>query len=70
MTTIHAHRCGTAAVTIIGHIDCTISAVVIRFDRIQYELTYLNNGEFKTVWMNECEFIVRNNEKKIAIGFK
>ena len=46
-----------------------ITAASIRFESVQYELTYFHNGEVKTVWCNEKEFEHQLNCKE-DIGFK
>jgi hypothetical protein len=35
---------------------------------VQYEISYFNSGDQKTVWMNEKEF--ETNVEKRAVGFK
>ena len=49
-------KCVTLVTTVLSNTQGFITAVTIRFDRVVYEITYWNNGEFKTVWMNEGEF--------------
>lgn len=46
-----------------------ITCVSERFGKVQYEITYMDGGEFKTVWMNEYEFKTDAGEKK-KIGYK
>jgi hypothetical protein len=62
-------KCGTKALTKMGHIEGIVTAISIRFNRAQYELSYFHNGEYKTMWMDESEFDVDINEK-VTIGFK
>lgn len=61
--------CGVYVTTNLGEITAIITAVLIRFGRVQYELSYTYNGEYKTMWMDECEFRPNWEEKK-RIGFK
>jgi hypothetical protein len=60
--------CGTPAETVVGNIHGQITGITIRFGDVQYELTYVINGEFKNAWLREPELIV--TEKKNKIGFR
>ena len=60
--------CGTLVKLKIGEIDGMITGINIRWDNIQYEVTYYLNGEIKETWFNEFEFTTENNIKKI--GYK
>lgn len=60
--------CGSPIKTKYGNIEGMITAQSLRFDKIQYEITYFNSGEQKCIWMNENEFIA--NSDKCQIGFK
>jgi hypothetical protein len=60
--------CGTMVKTKYGSIKGMITSQNIRFDRVQYEISYFNAGEHETVWMNENEFEI--DEEKRKLGFK
>jgi hypothetical protein len=60
--------CGIIVKSRYGNIEGMITCQNIRFDKVQYEISYFNNGEQKTVWMNEGEF--ETDIKKQWIGFK
>lgn len=59
--------CGTLVKSKYGNIEGMITCQNIRFDKVQYEVSYFNNGEQKAIWMNENEFTT--DVKKYAIGF-
>ena len=68
---ICAYPCGVLITTKLGKIDGMITCISIRFDKIQYEITYLKDGEEKTSWMNEMQFIPKNVlQSKHPIGYK
>ena len=60
--------CETIVKSKYGNIEGMITCQNIRFDKVQYEISYFNDGEQKTVWMNEGEF--ETDVKKQSIGFK
>lgn len=62
-------KVGTYVITNIGSIDGIITGATIRTNRIQYEISYFFNGEYRNVWLDECEFITKG-KKEIKIGFK
>lgn len=64
---ITCFACGSIVKTKLSKIEGMITCQSIRFDKIQYEISYFLNGEQKTIWMNENEFEV-NIEREI-IGF-
>jgi hypothetical protein len=66
---IEIHKSGTLAELKLGSVPAMITAASIRFENVQYELSYYHNGEMKTTWCNEKEFIVSNSEKQ-KVGFK
>lgn len=68
MEKILIYPCGINVCTRTGSLLGLITCSSIRFDKIQYEITYLNDGKFETVWMNENEF--RSEGEKQYIGFK
>ena len=61
--------CGTLVNTIIGNVEGQITASCIRFDSIEYELSYIYCGEFKTIWVRE-EQLNKIEIVKQKIGFK
>ncbi len=61
--------CGTKARPKSENLEAIVTAVSIRFCRITYELSYFYNGDYKTVWLDECEFDVEK-EQRLRIGFK
>lgn len=63
------HDCGSEVRTKLGNNNGVITAVCIRFQGVQYEITYFFQGEYKVVWMNESEFLVDCGNKS-GIGFK
>lgn len=46
-----------------------ITGIVIRRNYIQYEIGYFNNGDYKSIWLQEFEITVTNGER-VQIGFK
>lgn len=63
--------CGTTVETKIGKHVAIITAACIRFDKVQYELSYFYNGDYKTVWLHRAEFDLRETDQiKSAIGFQ
>lgn len=64
---IEVYKCGTKAT--FSEMACTIVGKEIRFDKVTYQLAYFYQGEYKTVWLHETEFIVGKNETQ-KIGFK
>lgn len=68
MEEISCFPCGTIVITVIGSIKGMITAFIIRFDKVQYEISYFHDGEEKTVWMHEKQFSTEGTKK--AIGFK
>lgn len=66
---IKIYNCGTEVITKIGKVKAIITAVSIRFGRVQYEISYFNNGERKDPWLNENEFTT-SAVKNLSIGFK
>jgi hypothetical protein len=62
-------KCGTPVVAINGNVQGVITAIYIRFNSVAYEVSYFNNGEYKQVCLNECEFTITDGKKQV-IGFK
>lgn len=61
---------GTPVKTKIGEINGIITAATIRDLRIQYEVSYFYDGQYKNVWLDEYEFYPTGKSGKIVIGFK
>ena len=66
--TISVYPSGTIVKMKLADLDGMITCSAIRFDKVQYEVTYFNKGAYETVWMNENEF--ETNTHKNRIGFK
>lgn len=69
MRAITVIACGTTVTTKLGKIEGTITCQSIRFRLVQYEITYILNGERKTFWADEDEFITATHERQ-KVGFK
>lgn len=65
---IYVYPCGTNVTTKIGGIQGMITCASVRFETVSYEITYLIDDKFETVWMREGEFITEG--KKVALGYK
>ncbi len=59
--------CGAIVKTKLGGLEGMITSQNIRFDKVEYEVTYFVDGEKKVIWMNENEFVT--NVKRESIGF-
>lgn len=67
---MQVHKCGAKVAISLNHdSDGLITAISIRFERVSYEVSYFNAGEYKQVWLDECEFTILNGDKQ-KIGFK
>jgi hypothetical protein len=62
--------CGTVVYIKMGQLEGMITAVVIRFDRIMYEVRYFLGGEEISLLLNEEEFQPSDDVKKKHIGYK
>lgn len=60
--------CGTVVKPKLLNIEAMVTCQSLRFDKVQYEISYFLNGEQKVIWMNENEFDVINGNRQI-IGF-
>jgi hypothetical protein len=69
MTCIEAFPCGTLITTKIGKVQAMITAATIRFNSVNYEVSYFLDHEYKSAWLNESEFST-DGEKTMEIGFK
>jgi hypothetical protein len=65
---LKVHSCGKKVKTVLSNVEGMITAFTVRFDYVQYEISYFHNGELRTMWMNESEFVI--SDKKDSIGFK
>lgn len=63
-------KCGSRVKSVLTNIEGIVTAASIRFNSVSYEVSYFNNGEYKQVWFNECEFELSSTAKKETIGFK
>ncbi len=66
---LNVHKCGTKAVTILGNHESIITALIIRYTNVLYELCYEYEGEFKTILCHESEFQVYESNSRQTIGF-
>lgn len=62
------YPCGTAVDLIVEQTKAIITAVVIRYDTIQYECSYFTGEKRECIWVNENEF--KTDSAKVKIGFK
>lgn len=62
--------CGTNVETIVGKFYGIITGINIRFDRIQYEVSYCVDSDIKTIWLTENEVNVSSKSEKQKIGYK
>lgn len=69
MDEIKIFKCGMVAKPKMHNAEGIITAVSIRFGRCTYELSYFNNGDYKTVWLSEEELEISGEEKQ-KVGFK
>lgn len=69
MRHISIYRCGETVKTKNGGVEGMITCSSIRFDRVQYEISYFLLGDQKTIWMHEEEFTIAS-KKTVSIGFK
>jgi hypothetical protein len=67
MVKLEIYKCGNE-VTLKDEIYGIITSINIRFNHVQYEISYMIKGEYKISWFEECEF--KTNYNKIKIGFK
>lgn len=62
------YKCGERVKLLLANMDGVISGISIRYEYIQYEVSYFYNGAYNVVWVTENEFILHS--EKIEIGFK
>jgi hypothetical protein len=68
MDNIEAYPCGTSVEIKILKMEAMITCVAIRFDKVNYELSYFSNGEERLIWLNEKQFTTQSNKE--VIGFR
>ena len=61
-------ECGSRIVTSMGDIEGIVTAATIRFGRVIYEISYFLDGEYKVVWLSDCEFKILDGTKT-KVGF-
>jgi hypothetical protein len=66
---LKVYKCGSRVITKLNAIEAIITGVTIRFAAVQYELSYFDNKEYKTAWLNENEFDVKDEYATQKIGF-
>lgn len=66
---MNVYKCGTNVLTKLGKVEGIITEVCIRFDSVQYGVSYFKDSEYKTVWLNENEFETDSKQKN-KVGFK
>jgi hypothetical protein len=64
------YPCGTKVTTVMGGISGMITAVQIRFEMVNYEITYYDqaNSVHLQIWQHEQEFTTEAEKRQI--GFK
>lgn len=65
---LEIYSCGIIVNIKLTDIKGMITCISIKFDKVQYEISYFYLGEQKIVWLDENEF--ETNENKYKIGFK
>ncbi|MDQ3047067.1 MAG: hypothetical protein M3R27_05920 [Bacteroidota bacterium] len=65
---INAIVCGTEVTPKLIPITGIITAICARYNKLTYEITYYDSGEFKTTWMHESEFTLKVSQSN-KIGF-
>lgn len=66
--TLQIIPCGTKITISLGLIPGVISEIIIKYDRILYNISYLYNGEGRIVTLHEKEFTIGEAEKQ-NVGF-
>jgi len=65
---ISVYPCGTKVNLVMGNIQAMITGVSIRFDKVNYEVSYFNGLEQKCIWVYEQEFTTDVKTKNV--GYK
>lgn len=66
---INIYKCGTKVI-LNDNIKGVITGISIRFNNVTYEISYIYDGQHKSEWVYECEFVLGEKVKKEKIGFK
>lgn len=67
---IKTYKCGSKAKTVLGEIQGIITAILIRFGKVQYEFVYFTDGKRYSEWMEQCELDFDESSERITIGYK
>ena len=70
MKDVEVYTCGSKATTVLGAIEGIITAVLIRFGKIQYEFVYFKDAKRYSEWMEECELKFEESGDQTKIGYK
>jgi hypothetical protein len=64
------HGCGTEVKLKLAGIDGFITAICIRQNRIEYEITYYTEGQQFKIWAHKSEFCLKEKGQSTkTIGF-
>lgn len=63
------YKCGTLVTVKLANIKGMITCCSIRFDKVNYEITYFEGLLQRTIWVYETEFELNESETQ-KIGFK
>lgn len=44
------YKCGSKAKTVLGEIKGIVTAILVRFGKVQYEFVYFNDGKRYSEW--------------------
>lgn len=58
--------CGTLVTSKLSNVNGIVTAISIRFDTVSYEVSYFSGHEYKTIWMNGCEFTTTTDKEQIG----
>ena len=68
--TLKVHSCGTEVKLKLAGINGFITAICIRQNRIEYEITYYTEGQQFKIWAHKSEFCPKEKEQSVkTIGF-
>lgn len=59
--------CGSKVTSKINNIEGIVTAACIRFNLVNYEISYFSGQDYKQIWLTEAEFDF--TDKKKSIGF-
>ncbi len=68
MTEVTVLSCGLSVKSKVGGIEGQITGVIIRFDKVLYEITYVSTDQFRVTTMDPGEFDVFDKKHQV-IGF-